>query len=134
MSNPNNQNHINGEMMEMTNLPSKENEDTITEAAYYHIIGNKKPVQLYYIESLDKWGLEREYEDDDALTYLTWTELEDWLEELISDAQGPIRIGQCEYDAGWALRIIDPVAFHQDALEYADSLMEDGYIIEGHDA
>ena len=129
---PNNQNHINGEMMEITRLPS-ENEDTVTEAAYQHIICNKK-VQLYYIESLDKWGLEREYEDDDALTYLTWTELEDWLEELISDAQGPIRIGQCEYDAGWALRIIDPVAFHQDALDYADSLMGDGYIIEGHDA
>ena len=134
MADPNNQNYINGEMMEMTNLPSKENEDTITEAAYYHIAGSKKPVQLYYIESLDKWGLEREYEDDDALTYLTWTELEDRLEELINDTQGPIRIGQYEYAAGWALRIIDPVAFHQDALEYADSLMGDGYIIEGHDA
>ena len=73
-------------------------------------------------------------EEDDTLTYLTWSELEDLLEELINDTQGPIRIGQYEYDAGRALRIIDPVAFHQDALEYADSLMEDGYIIEGHNA
>ncbi len=132
MCNPDNQDHINGEMMEMYRLPAKEKEGEITEAAYYHIIGNKKPVQLYYIKSLDKWGLKREHEENDALTYLTWSELEDMFEELVNESQETVRIGEYEYDPGRVLRRIDPVAFHQDALAYANALMDDGYIIEGH--
>jgi len=128
------QNHFNGKMKEVTKITSEE-EDTITEAAFSHFINvdnHKRPVQLYYIESLGKWGLKREYEEDDALTYLTWSELEDRLEELINESEETVRIGEYEYDAGRVLRRIDPVAFHQDALAYADSLMDDGYIIEGY--
>lgn len=50
---------------------------------------------------------------------------------FLNEEYPPVKIGGYEYLQGEALKSVDPVAFRQGALDYADSLLKDGLIEEG---
>ena len=47
------------------------------------------------------------------------------------DEEGPIRIGSLSYDPSDVLKNVDPTAYECGFTDYIDSLIRDGYIIEG---
>jgi len=106
-------------------------EDQITGAAFNTCIGARISITLYWVESVELYGLELEAEEDREMDHLSWDEVEDMTEEVINETSDLIHIGDLEYEPGRVLRKIDPIAFREAANDYADSLVEDGYIVAG---
>lgn len=48
------------------------------------------------------------------------------------DEQGAIKIGNLEYLPSQVLKAVDPTAYRCELADYADSLLSDGYIVEGY--
>lgn len=48
------------------------------------------------------------------------------------DEQGIIKIGYLEYLPSKVLKEVDPTAYRCGLGDYADSLLQDGYIVEGY--
>lgn len=48
------------------------------------------------------------------------------------DEQGVIKIGNLEYLPSKVLKEVDPTAYRCELADYADSLLSDGYIVEGY--
>lgn len=53
-------------------------------------------------------------------------EAKDRYAEFLNDAYGKVSVCGCEYDAGDALRDLDPIAFDLGAGEWIDSEIESG--------
>lgn len=53
-------------------------------------------------------------------------ELEDSFEEGLSDSWGTVSVCGYEYDAGRALRELDPIAFRESFLDWIDAQQRDG--------
>ena len=57
-------------------------------------------------------------------------DVEDMTREMLNEAHPCFTVGSLTYPAGDTLEQIDPVAFREEVLAYADSLESDGYRIE----
>lgn len=126
---------IQGNKLRLTSDYLDHYEDQITEAAQNHIMHHyKTAITLYWIPDIELYGLEAEYEEGRELEYLTQSELEEQFEEMLNESLDPVQFGALQYDAGTVFKQIDPVAFREDMNNYADSLLEDGYVIEGVNA
>ena len=57
---------------------------------------------------------------------MNWTaaKITEMYEEALNE-QGPIRIGTLEYDPAFVLKEVDPIAYREGLLDYANSLAED---------
>ena len=60
----------------------------------------------------------------------TENEMYDLHEEFLDDVHGLVTIGGYEYQTSKALRSIDPVAFNQSYLDYADSVATEQELVE----
>ena len=49
-------------------------------------------------------------------------------EEALNETYEPCRIGQLEYEPATVLKRVDPVAYREGLLDYADSLAQDGML------
>lgn len=59
---------------------------------------------------------------------------EDAAEEMFREAldeQGPIRIGECDYDVSRVLEAVDPIAYRCGLNDFIDVLVQDGTVVEG---
>ena len=54
----------------------------------------------------------------------TATKIVEMYEESLNE-QGPISIGTLEYDPAFVLKEVDPIAYREGLLDYANSLAED---------
>jgi hypothetical protein len=57
--------------------------------------------------------------------------LAEWFDEAL-DEDGHVRIGSLVYSTSQVLKAVDPTAYRISLGEFADSLAEDGYIVEGY--
>lgn len=48
------------------------------------------------------------------------------------DEHGEVRIGTLTYSASEVLKAVDPIAYRTGLSDYADSLIQDGYEVEGY--
>ena len=104
-------------------------EDQITTAAFNTCLGARIPITLYWIEGAELYGLELESKEDREMEYIPWWDVEDMVEEMINETSDLVYIGSLSYEPGRVLRKIDPVAFREATNDYADGLVEDGYIV-----
>ena len=63
---------------------------------------------------------------------ITEYELEQMYAEMLNDCYGVVEIAGITYDTSRALKETDPIAYRVGMSDYADSLMEDGYEVEGY--
>lgn len=56
--------------------------------------------------------------------------IEELYRDLLDEVYEPIRFGELTYSPSQVLESVDPIAFNMGAGEYADSLIEDGNLIE----
>ena len=59
-------------------------------------------------------------------------DIEEIYKDLLDEIYEPIKFSALEYSPSQVLEAIDPVAFNIGANEYADSLVEDGCLIESN--
>lgn len=57
-------------------------------------------------------------------------DIEEMYRDLLDEVFEPIKFGELTYSASHVLESVDSVAFNMGASEYADSLVEDGSLIE----
>ncbi len=82
-------------------------------------------------------GVGVEYGYDWIAKHLVETEGEDvdikeMYKDLLDEIYEPIKFNELEYSPSQVLQAVDPVAFNMGADEYADSLVEDGCLIESN--
>ena len=63
---------------------------------------------------------------------ITQYDLEQMYAEMLDDCYGVVEIAGITYDTSRALRDTDPIAYQVGMHDYASSLMEDGYEVEGY--
>lgn len=63
--------------------------------------------------------------------FISSDELEQMFDNCLDETQS-VKIGSLEYETSRVFKLIDPIAYTQDLHAYADSLCEDGYIVEGY--
>lgn len=64
-------------------------------------------------------------------TRISERELHEMFDNIL-DESGPVKIGVLEYSPSDVLRSVDPTAYRCGVADFADSLLEDGYIVEGY--
>lgn len=107
-------------------------ENEISSAAYYVALASgTAPTTVYWIEEEQIYGLRQEWEEEELTEYIPFSEMEDRTEELLNEVHDTVSICGYEYDAGRTLRQLDPIAFNEEVSSYADSLTNDGYLVEG---
>ncbi|MBX9570671.1 MAG: hypothetical protein K2X77_17395 [Candidatus Obscuribacterales bacterium] len=57
-------------------------------------------------------------------------DIEDMHRDLLDEIYPAVKFGELEYSASHVLETIDPTAFNMGANEYADSMVEEGQLIE----
>jgi hypothetical protein len=80
-------------------------------------------------------GVGVEYGYDWVIEHIVETEgekvdIKEMYADLLDEIYEPIKFGELEYSPSQVLESVDPLAFHMGADEYADSLVEDGDLIE----
>jgi hypothetical protein len=63
--------------------------------------------------------------------FISADKLEEWFSEAL-DEDGHVRIGTLTYSTSQVLKAVDPTAYRIALGEFADSLIEDGKIVEGY--
>lgn len=53
-------------------------------------------------------------------------------DDMLDECYGTVMIGGHEYATSYALEAADPTAYEEGMRDYADSLISDGYTIEGY--
>jgi hypothetical protein len=59
-------------------------------------------------------------------------ELETMYEDMLDDVYGVVDVAGMQYDTSRLLKEADPIAYAVGMHDYADSLMSDGYEVEGY--
>lgn len=60
-------------------------------------------------------------------------DLEQMYDEMLDDCYGVVEVAGITYDTSRVLKECDPIAYRLGMNDYADSLMEDGYRVEGYE-
>lgn len=55
------------------------------------------------------------------MSYQNWYELEQAFAEMLNETNEPFKVGNIEYDFALTWERIDPIAYYQDLLAFADS-------------
>ncbi len=63
---------------------------------------------------------------------ITEYDLEEMYKEMLDDCYGVVEVAGITYDTSRVLKDTDPIAYQVGMSDYASSLMEDGYEVEGH--
>lgn len=63
---------------------------------------------------------------------ITEYDLEDMYKDMLDDCYGTVEIAGVTYDTSRVLKDTDPIAYQVGMSDYASSLMEDGYEVEGY--
>jgi len=63
---------------------------------------------------------------------ITGYDLEEMYEEMLNDCYGVVEVAGITYDTARVLKDTDPIAYQVGMSDYASSLMEDGYEVEGY--
>lgn len=64
---------------------------------------------------------------------ITEYELERMYDEMLDEVYGVVEIAGMNFDTSRALKECDPIAYRVGMVDYADSLIEDGYEVEGYE-
>lgn len=59
-------------------------------------------------------------------------QVKEWFAESLHELVGLVNIGPYSYEAGRALKSVDPIAYNEMYLDFCDSLARDGYIVRGY--
>jgi hypothetical protein len=51
---------------------------------------------------------------------------------MLDECYPVTKIGYSEFDASYIMKHLDPIAYRECCNDYANSLIEDGYVIEGY--
>jgi|DEB0MinimDraft_10_1074344.scaffolds.fasta_scaffold288047_1 hypothetical protein len=60
-------------------------------------------------------------------------ELERMYDEMLDEVYGVVEIADMNFDTSRALKDCDPIAYRIGMVEYADSLVSEGYRVEGYE-
>ena len=60
-------------------------------------------------------------------------ELEQMYDEMLDEVCGVVEVAGMSYDTSRLLKNADPIAYQVGMHDYADSLMSDGYRVEGYE-
>ena len=60
-------------------------------------------------------------------------DLEQMYSDMLDDCYGTVEVAGITFDASSVLKECDPIAYRVGMNDYADSLMEDGYRVEGYE-
>ncbi len=63
---------------------------------------------------------------------ITEYDLEEMYKEMLDDCYVVVEVAGITYDTSRVLKDTDPIAYQVGMSDYASSLMEDGYEVEGH--
>lgn len=67
--------------------------------------------------------------DEQVLTYEEFLVMYD---EMLDECYPAVQIGDSEFYASTVLKECDPIAYRVGATDYADSLSQDGILVEGY--
>ena len=60
-------------------------------------------------------------------------QLEEMYDDMLDEVFGTVEVAGMTYDTSVLLKNADPIAYRVGMAEYADSLMSDGYRVEGYE-
>lgn len=60
-------------------------------------------------------------------------QLEEMYDDMLDDVYGTVEVASMTYDTSVLLKNADPIAYRVGMAEFADSLMADGYRVEGYE-
>lgn len=64
--------------------------------------------------------------------YITEQDLEDMFDDMLDECYPVVKIGESEFHPSTILKECDPIAYRIGKADYADSLVSDGYEVEGY--
>lgn len=63
---------------------------------------------------------------------ITEYDLEEMYSDMLDDCYGVVEVAGITYNTSRVLKDTDPIAYQEGMSDYASSLMEDGYEVEGY--